>query len=287
MKVNNYLVTGGDLSTMGYIKKPGATPPLDGSVMNKGESDANYYIDQSASPWNTYTNDRCVKYQDYPCPCAGDVTIYNDLEGAIDQYVQYQDCSGNVKSIFVAAGQAVAIQGCVTQDPGGYTGCGVLRGSVYGINLNNIVYGTCCPGFTPCTTTSTTTVYIPSCAYNGLSIVCNTPSTAILDWSFTETATSGTMDIYVNGINVESRNATSNGTWTGLVVGDEIYVEIITGGCTGISGKANAYTDGIIVDAACDDSFVDLVTTIYTVQPIDIGTTLVLDCFALCSEGCV
>lgn len=113
-----------------------------------------------------------------------------------------------------------------------------------------------------------------------------TASFASLDWSFTETSTNGTMDIYVNGMNVESRNATSNGTYT-VEVGDEIYVEIIAGGCTGGNSKANAYCSGIITDAACDDSFVDLVTTIYTVQPSDEGNTISLDCYALCDSACV
>lgn len=123
---------------------------------------------------------------------------------------------------------------------------------------------------------------------NSVLFTTSSAATADLDWSFSVTGTSsGTMDIYVNGSNVESRNATSNGVWTGLVEGDEIYVEIIVSGCTGGSGKANAYCSGILTDAACDDSFVDLVTIIYTVQPGDIGTTLTLDCFASCDSACV
>lgn len=207
MKVNNYLVTGADLATMGYVQKSGTTPPLDGNIMNKGEANANYYIDQSATPWSTYPDTRAPKYQDFPCPCLGEVTVYNDLVGAIDHYVQYQDCSGNAKSVFIAAGTAVVLVGCTVQDPGGYTGCGILRGSIFGINLRAIEYGNCCPGNTPCTTTSTTTIYIPTCNYNGLTIVCNTTTT---------TTTTAPPSVTVSGVNNffagEIQDITVNGT---------------------------------------------------------------------------
>jgi hypothetical protein len=287
MKVNNYLVTGADLATMGYVKKPGATPPLDGNIMNKGEADANYYIDQSAIPWSTYTNDRAPKYQDYPCPCVGEVTVYNDLEGAIDQYVTYQDCSGNGKTQFVAAGTAVVIVGCTTQDPGGYTGCGILRGSIYGSGLREITYGNCCPGFGPCTTTTTTTVYIPTCNYNGFNIVCNSPTSATLSWSFNEgIGATGEMILYLNGNVIEDRNSSSTGTWP-VNVGDTINVEISSTGCSGNNGTANAWTVGIIADAACGSGSTNLFTGVYTVTSGDIGNTLTLNAYATCDSGCV
>lgn len=107
-----------------------------------------------------------------------------------------------------------------------------------------------------------------------------------LDWSFTETSTAGTMDIYVNGINITSRNATSTGSYT-VYEGDEIYAEVIANGCTSPNTKANAYCFGILTDALCDESFVDLITNIYTVTSGDIGNTLTLDCYASCNSGCI
>lgn len=284
MKVNNYLVTGADLATMGYKQKPGTTPPLNGNVMNKGEASANYFIDQSALPWATYTNDRAPKYQDYPCPCVGEVTVYNDLEGAIDQYVEYQDCSYTTKTQFVAAGTAVVIVGCTTQDPGGYTGCGILRGSIYGINLRQVDYGNCCGGFTPCTTTTTTT-YIPTCNYDGLSIVCNAGS-AVLSWNYTVTAASGEMYLYINGNVVENRFGTSSGTIT-VYEGDGIDCEVITNGCTAPNVKANAYTGGIIADGSCNDGNTSLFTSVYTVTAGDVGSTITLNMYSLCDNACV
>jgi hypothetical protein len=210
MKVNNYLVTGADLATMGYTQKPGTTPPLDGSIMSKGEANANYYIDPNATPWSTYPDTRAPKYQDFPCPCVGDVIIYNDLEGGFDQTVTYEDCSGNEKYIFVAFGTAVAIQGCVTQDPGGYTGCGVLRGSVIGVNLRDVVYGTCCPGFTPCTPPPPPN----QCNYNGLDIVCNTPPTFTLSWNLNKGTESANLIIRVNSTVQVNSSDTSSGTIT-------------------------------------------------------------------------
>jgi hypothetical protein len=283
MKVNNYLVTGANLATMGYTQKPGTTPPLDGSIMNKGEASANYYIDPNATPWSTYPDTRAPKYQDFPCPCVGDVTIYNDLEGGFDQTVSYEDCSGNEKYIFVAFGTAVAIQGCVTQDPGGYTGCGVLRGSVIGANLRDVVYGTCCPGFTPCTPPPPPN----QCNYNGLNIVCNTVSTATLSWSFTKDGgVLGNMDLYVNGSIVESRSSNSSGLYT-VNVGDAINVEIYASGCDFAATKANAYTFDIIADASCGDGSTNLFTGNYIVTAGDVGTTLSLRTFAACDTACI
>jgi hypothetical protein len=114
--------------------------------------------------------------------------------------------------------------------------------------------------------------------------------TADLDWTFTITGgPSATMDIYINGVNVESRNATSSGTETGLVVGDEIYFVMDATGCSGFNDTANVYSFGIISDTGnCPNAGTSSLTSnIYTVQPGDIGTTLSLDLFANCDSGCV
>ena len=114
--------------------------------------------------------------------------------------------------------------------------------------------------------------------------------TATLAWSFSITGgPTADMDIYINGVNVESRNATSSGTETGLVVGDEIYVDMNATGCSGFNDTANVYTSGIISDNGnCPNAGTSSLTSnIYTVQPGDIGTTLSLDLFANCDSGCV
>ena len=110
---------------------------------------------------------------------------------------------------------------------------------------------------------------------------------ATLAWTFSETGgATGVMDISVNGVNVESRNYTSAGTYF-VNVGDTIEVEINVSGCYGIDAKANAYCTGIINDAACGDYITGLSSSLYTVVSGDIGTTLQLNNFASCDGGCV
>ena len=117
--------------------------------------------------------------------------------------------------------------------------------------------------------------------------VCGAPTTASLAWSYSETGGSvGIMDLYVNGSIVESRSATSSGTWT-VSVGDTINVEVSSSSCSGGNGKANAYCTGIIEDAACADGATSLFTSVYTVLSGDLGTTLHLDTFSHCDTGCV
>jgi len=63
-KVNNYLVTFSEVSTMGFTAK--ATWPVgSGSyAMNRGEVDTYWYVRQDASPYSGYTNKRYPRYQD-------------------------------------------------------------------------------------------------------------------------------------------------------------------------------------------------------------------------------
>jgi hypothetical protein len=119
--------------------------------------------------------------------------------------------------------------------------------------------------------------------------VCVTPpTTASLAWTYSETGGSvGTMDLYVNGLVVESRDYTASGTWN-VSLGDEIYVILTSSGCSiGGSNKANAYCTGIITDAACANTSTGISTTTYTVVSGDLGTTLYLDTFSHCDTGCV
>jgi hypothetical protein len=288
MKVNNFLVTGADLATMGYRQKPGTTPPLDGSIMSKGEADANYYIDGSVSPWSTYPNTRAPKYQDYPCPCVASFGVDNTLAFGYSQTISYEDCSGNTLYVYAPYGQITVVTACtfISGDSGPIAGCGILRGSVVGANLAAVDYGGCCYSNYPCTTSTTTT--LPQCNYNGLTVVCNTPvGYATLEWSFLLGSGSvGSMELYVNGSVIESRSFSSNGTWN-VGVGDQIYAEVFSSGCDSFATKANAYTFGIIADAACGDGSVILTTGTYTVTAGDIGNTLIFQTFSACENACL
>lgn len=116
---------------------------------------------------------------------------------------------------------------------------------------------------------------------------CTSTSNATLAWSYTETNGSvGTMDLYVNGLVVESRSADSSGSWV-VYVGDVIYVEITSSACSGGNGKANAYCTGLIDDASCANGSTSLTSTTYTVVVGDVGATLTLNTFSRCDTGCV
>jgi len=118
-------------------------------------------------------------------------------------------------------------------------------------------------------------------------------STATLGWSYSETGgANAEMRIYVNSSVVETRTNTSSGTWTGLVAGDTIYVQLeLLSSCSGPDNKGNVYTSSnraTLVDASCFTSSTGTLTTpTYTVVSGDIGTTITLNTFASCDSGCL
>lgn len=162
MKVNNYLVTASDLATMGYTPKEGVTPPTGGGIMNKGEANFYYRMYNGSEPWNSYPDNRCPKYQDFPIQCYASVEIQNTLEGNPDPVdYTYQDCSGNTYYGSLPFSQAVVIVGCAPSgETGPTTGCGILAGSVVAGGCD-IIYGSKCDTPVECTTTTTTTTTTP------------------------------------------------------------------------------------------------------------------------------
>ena len=114
--------------------------------------------------------------------------------------------------------------------------------------------------------------------------------TATLSWTYSVLGgpTSNAMDIRINSSTEVSRTSTSSGTYP-VNVGDTIDVIISCNGCSGGSNVANAYTDGIIMDASCTGgaSSTTLNSSTYTVVSGDIGNTLTLDCYAQCDGGCL
>lgn len=89
---NNYLVTRSEFNTMGFVPISG-TPTGTNQIVTKAWADANYYVEQNISPYNTYTSNRCPRYQDffpaynywladeYQCDGAGScyITAYSQL----------------------------------------------------------------------------------------------------------------------------------------------------------------------------------------------------------------
>jgi hypothetical protein len=116
------------------------------------------------------------------------------------------------------------------------------------------------------------------------------PSGSTLSWTYSVLGgpTSNGMDIRINSSTEVSRTSTSSGTYP-VNVGDTIYVVISCNGCSGGNAVANAYTDGIIMDASCTGgaSSTTLNSYTYTVLSGDVGNTLTLDCYAQCDGGCL
>lgn len=112
---------------------------------------------------------------------------------------------------------------------------------------------------------------------------------ATLAWSYSETGgANGQMTLYVNGSVIETRTATSNGTYT-VYEGDSINVDVtILTVCAAPDTHANVFTTGIISDADCiNNGTPSILTTTYTVVSGDIGNTLNLDTFASCDGACL
>ena len=148
---------------------------------------------------------------------------------------------------------------------------------------------------TTTTTSTSTTTYPTTTSTTSTTTTSTTTSTtttsagyATLAWSFSETGgANGTFDLFVNGLIVETRGFTSNGT-RAVYPGDTISVGVICQSCPEPDNYANAYCTGIIMDADCNPSGIaTIMTSVYTVVSGDIGTTLNLDTFASCDGGCL
>ena len=141
---------------------------------------------------------------------------------------------------------------------------------------------------TSTSTTSTSTTTSTTTTSTTTSTTTTTSGGATLAWSFSETGgANGTFDLFVNGLIVETRTNTSNGTYT-VYVGDTISVGVICQSCPEPDNYANAYCTGIIMDADCNPSgLASIMTSVYTVVSGDIGNTLSLDTFASCDGGCL
>jgi hypothetical protein len=73
MKINDYLVTATELNemavTFGYSTKSGIANS--NKAVTKSEASSAYYLDENASPFSTYTSNRCPRYQDFVCAPSG------------------------------------------------------------------------------------------------------------------------------------------------------------------------------------------------------------------------
>jgi hypothetical protein len=203
-------------------------------------------------------------------------------EGGIAATIMYLPCDGgtNINRAFF--------------NPGTYYQCARVIGGLGQIEFVDGTgtispVGSCnsgpCP---PSTTTSTSTTSTSTTSTSTSTTTTTSQTTAILAWSYSETGgANGNMELFVNGNTIETRYNTSNGTYN-VYAGDVINVQVICNQCGEPDNYANAYCTGIIDDADCNASGIaSILTTNYTVQIADLGTTLNLNTFAACDGGCL
>lgn len=86
MKLDNYLVTATELNemaiTFGYSTKNGIANS--NKAVTKSEASNAFYLDETASPYSTYSSNRCPRYQDFVCAPAG-LTITVDTVSVNDE----------------------------------------------------------------------------------------------------------------------------------------------------------------------------------------------------------
>jgi hypothetical protein len=138
---------------------------------------------------------------------------------------------------------------------------------------------------TPTPTTSVTATKTPT--PTPTQTVTGTPTNAKLNYTYTRSSSTGTMTVKKNGSTIGTLSSSGSGTYSTLVVGDVITVTMSTGGCSGGTPAANAFTSGIIVDTACATTSTTLNSISYTIKSSDIGKTLSLAGTSNCSSGCV
>jgi len=121
---------------------------------------------------------------------------------------------------------------------------------------------------------------------NSYYFVSGSGGSATLSWTFSELAGArGQMDIYVNGLIVESRSNTSSGIYT-VYVGDTINVELTCDECGG--NYSNVEATGIVSALDCappPTGIANDFSSTYTVVSGDVGNTLTLTNTAICSGG--
>ena len=100
MIATNALVTWDNLSVMGLTPKSGVTAPTGLRIVTKGGANTYYWINNTVSPFSTYTNLRCPRYQDI-VPLSVSFRSYRvDTSGYSGTWT-YTDCYGNPQSQYM------------------------------------------------------------------------------------------------------------------------------------------------------------------------------------------
>jgi hypothetical protein len=177
-KVNNYLITFGDVATMGFTSKASYPGGYNANkIMTKGEIDTYWFVDTTVAAYAGYTSLRCPRYQDLqnttttstttttttttlaPCQVSlspsniDGATACNNWNNVIDRtayYALYYPCSAaNGQQLYTDSGLTTLI-------PNGWYSDGTTYFQVVGGN-GTLTNSTACPGTTSTTSTTTST----------------------------------------------------------------------------------------------------------------------------------
>jgi len=105
MRTTNALVTYEDVNIMGLYPLS-STPASTKEIVTKGDLESQYYVDNSVSPFSTYPNNRCPRYQDVLGAAIGPLPnfyLYNvnrsSIPGATGAYFTYLAVDGSTQTV--------------------------------------------------------------------------------------------------------------------------------------------------------------------------------------------
>jgi hypothetical protein len=242
MKTTNALVTYTDLTTMGLVAK--GTPATGNRIATVSFINSNYYVNQSASPYNTYTSLRCPPYQTITPGPTNSGTLYYLTVGAYPgNYGGFSTCTDACAhttggSVTVYWYGTLGLYTYLYMDPDGiinFDGGGLfsLNGYCVGFDASVIIQFDICAAPSGVVFTPTSGLYPVS----GMSsstvvgdIVNNTSSLVYMHWKFNSAGVfSGTIGPGMNVYRVPPSNPLIGGqiigSWSGF--GSELIQSMI------------------------------------------------------------
>jgi hypothetical protein len=203
MKTTNALVTYTDLSTMSLVPK--GSPATGDRIATVSFINANYYVNQSAYPYNTYTSLRCPPYQTITPGPTNSGTLYYLITGSYPgDYGGFDSCEEACAhvtggSVTVYWYGTLGLYTYLYMDPDGiigFDGGGLfsLNGYCVGFDASVIIQiDVCAP---PTTTTTTAASYT-------------------ISWSLTDVTTgTATLEIVKNGSAIVIQSGDGSGSFS-------------------------------------------------------------------------
>jgi hypothetical protein len=257
MKTTNALVTYTDLTTMGLVAK--GTPATGNRIATKSFINSNYYVNQSASPYSTFSSLRCPPYQTIIAGPTNSGTLYYLTTGSYPgNYGGFTTCTAACNhttggSVTVYWYGTLGFGTYIYMDPDGivnFDGGDLfsLNGYCLGFDASAVISIDACSTATAAVdiTNATSTASITNVTVNGVAITdvtfpitagnsANGLTTQIGTYTIVVSYSSASGD-YVSVTDdtptTTCANATgSSRTFTSQVVTSSIYIEMGDGAC--------------------------------------------------------